>query len=112
MCNAKASAVSICFLVECRGPKVSIKNVLVAGGGPASMEAGRVAAMRGHNVTLCDRGKELGGQLLATSVAPNKNVIKELLKYLSTEVYKTGVQVKLGKEVTARYIEARFHRFI
>jgi 2,4-dienoyl-CoA reductase-like NADH-dependent reductase (Old Yellow Enzyme family)/thioredoxin reductase len=82
------------------------KKVLVIGGGPAGMEAARTAAMRGHEVVLWEKDKELGGQLLLAAVAPHKEVISGLNKYMAGQLKKAGVQVLLGHEGTADSIKA------
>jgi 2,4-dienoyl-CoA reductase (NADPH2) len=83
------------------------KRVLVVGGGPAGMEAARVAALRGHQVTLFDKQNELGGQLLAAGASPFKDKIVALRDYWSTQVRKSGVELKLGQEVKADSIIAQ-----
>ena len=85
-------------------PAETPKRVLVAGGGPAGMEAARIAAIRGHEVTLCERSERLGGQVHLASVAPFKQEISQVVGYLSREVEKAGVKVELGKEVTASLV--------
>jgi 2,4-dienoyl-CoA reductase-like NADH-dependent reductase (Old Yellow Enzyme family)/thioredoxin reductase len=82
------------------------KRVLVIGGGPAGMEAARTAAIRGHEVVLCEKREELGGQLLLAAVAPHKEVISSLNKYMAGQLGKAGVQVLLGHEVTAESVKA------
>ena len=77
------------------------KKVLVIGGGPGGMEAARVAALRGHKVTLVDKEGRLGGQLLVSSIPSFKESHRRLIDYLSLQVKKTGVKVKLGTEVSA-----------
>jgi NADPH-dependent 2,4-dienoyl-CoA reductase/sulfur reductase-like enzyme len=77
------------------------KKVFVAGGGPAGMEAARVAAQRGHQVTLFEKGKKLGGQLLQAAVPPHKTEIKSLIDYQAGQLKKNKVKVELGKELTA-----------
>ncbi|HEY87862.1 MAG TPA: FAD-dependent oxidoreductase [Dehalococcoidia bacterium] len=79
------------------------KKVAVIGGGPAGMEAARVAALRGHEVTLFER-KELGGMLIPASVPEFKTDIRRLIKYLSTQVEKAGVNLVKG-EVTSQTIK-------
>jgi 2,4-dienoyl-CoA reductase-like NADH-dependent reductase (Old Yellow Enzyme family)/thioredoxin reductase len=81
------------------------KKVLVAGGGPAGLEAARVAALRGHEVTLYEKEEKLGGQVNLASVPPFMQEIGQLIKHLSTRVQKAGVQVELGKAVTPELIE-------
>ena len=81
------------------------KTVLIAGGGPAGMEAARVCALRGHRVLLYEREDRLGGQLNQACIAPKKERVKPLLDYLITQVTKLGVNIKLGTWVTAELIK-------
>jgi pyruvate/2-oxoglutarate dehydrogenase complex dihydrolipoamide dehydrogenase (E3) component len=69
------------------------------------MEAARVAAERGHRVTLYEKAPTLGGQLLLASLPPNKNRIERLRKYLETQMMKSGVKVEMSKELSASMIE-------
>lgn len=80
------------------------KRIVVVGGGPAGMEAARVAALRGHEVTLFDKGPSLGGQLLVASIPPHKGELKLLSDYLITQVSKSGVNIELGKEATLEVV--------
>jgi NADPH-dependent 2,4-dienoyl-CoA reductase/sulfur reductase-like enzyme len=81
------------------------KKVLIAGGGPGGLEAARVAALRGHEVILCEKAAKLGGQFNLAAVPPRKQEFAKAIQYLSTQVKKAGVKVELGKEVTPRLIE-------
>jgi NADPH-dependent 2,4-dienoyl-CoA reductase/sulfur reductase-like enzyme len=76
------------------------KRVMVVGGGPAGMMAAMVAARRGHEVTLYEKEKELGGLMIPGCQPPFKRDIRELLEYLRAEVAESGVEAKLGVEVT------------
>jgi len=87
-------------------PAEKKKKVLVVGGGPAGMEAARTAAMRGHEVALWEKKEKLGGQLLLAAVAPHKEVISNLNKYMVVQLKKAGVQVLLRHEVTAESVKA------
>ena len=80
------------------------KRVFVIGGGPAGMEAARVAALRGHEVTLCEKQGSLGGQLLEAVVPPHKDNMKPFLEYLRTQMAKRGVNVKVGVEATTQLV--------
>ena len=82
-------------------PAAKPKKVLVVGGGPAGMEAARVAALRGHQVTLWEKESRLGGQLVQAAIPPHKDRIAPLYKYLETQLQKLGVKVQPGKEATA-----------
>lgn len=57
-----------------------LRRVLVVGGGAAGMEAARVAALRGHHVTLCEKQNTLGGQLVPASVPPHKEEVGSLIR--------------------------------
>jgi len=76
------------------------KTVLVVGGGPGGMEAARVAALRGHKVTLWEKGDALGGNLIPASIPGFKQEYRGLIDYLATQMGKLGVAVELGKEAT------------
>lgn len=84
---------------------MSPKRVVVVGGGPAGMEAARVAALRGHDVSLFEKESELGGQLLLASVPPHKQSIKALPKYMAAQMEKAGVNVELGKTMTSEELD-------
>jgi NADPH-dependent 2,4-dienoyl-CoA reductase/sulfur reductase-like enzyme len=85
-------------------PTTQPKRVLVVGGGPAGLEAARMAAVRGHDVTLYERSEKLGGQVNIACVAPFKQEVSQVVSYLSREVEKVGVKVEMGKEVTPALI--------
>jgi len=76
------------------------KKVLVIGGGPAGMEAARVAAKRGHKVVLAEAMPDLGGALDLASRAPTRQQFKDFLVWLEAEVYAEGVDVQLSTYVT------------
>jgi 2,4-dienoyl-CoA reductase-like NADH-dependent reductase (Old Yellow Enzyme family)/thioredoxin reductase len=86
-------------------PARKSRKVLVVGGGPAGMEAARVAALRGHEVTLWEKEPRLGGQLVQAAIAPHKDRIAPLTAYLQTQMKKLGVKVELRKEATVAMIE-------
>ena len=70
------------------------KKVLVVGGGPAGMEAARVAAERGHNVILAEAMPELGGTLSLAAAAPRRQQFFDILHWLETEIFRLGVDVR------------------
>jgi thioredoxin reductase len=75
------------------------KRVVVVGGGLAGCEAARVAAMRGHQVTLLEQGRRLGGQLLIALKAPGRDAFEDQVYFEENEMARLGVDVRL--ETTA-----------
>lgn len=86
-------------------PAANRKKVLVIGGGPAGLEAARVAALRGHDVTLCEKSDKLGGQLNLAAMAPTKQEITQWVQYLIRQAQKAGVKIELNREVTLELVE-------
>jgi 2,4-dienoyl-CoA reductase-like NADH-dependent reductase (Old Yellow Enzyme family)/thioredoxin reductase len=86
-------------------PASKAKRVLVAGGGPGGMMAALTAAARGHRVVLCERGTKLGGQLLMGEVPPHKDEIRALRDYLTRQLAKSGVEVRLETTLTRELAE-------
>jgi len=82
------------------------KKVFVVGGGPAGMEAAIVAALRGHQVTLYEKQARLGGQLLEAVIPPHKDNLPPFVDYLTSQMTKRGVDVRLGVEATVELISA------
>ncbi|MEM3019136.1 MAG: FAD-dependent oxidoreductase [Candidatus Bathyarchaeia archaeon] len=76
------------------------KRVMVVGGGPAGIMASLVASKRGHEVTLYEKGNELGGLLIPGSRPPFKADVLDLLNYLREEISESDVEVRLKEEVT------------
>ena len=86
-------------------PAARARRVVVVGGGPAGMEAARVASLRGHDTMLYEKDEILGGQLIAASRPPFKKVLNDLLKYFRIQMWKRKVKVELGREVTAESLK-------
>ena len=86
-------------------PVGTVKNVMVVGGGPAGMEAARIAALRGHNVTLYEKSGAVGGLLdfASTVKGPHEN-LSDLRSYLARQLEVAGVDVVTGTEVDASFI--------
>ncbi len=88
-------------------PAKTPKKVMVVGGGPAGMEAARIAAARGHKVTLYEKNSALGGKLTFASMVkgPHEN-LEDLKKYLIRQLEINGVEVVTKKEVDAEFINS------
>lgn len=76
------------------------KNVMVVGGGPAGLEAARVAAERGHTVTLYEKENQVGGQVNIHVRMPFREEFNEVIRWRILQLEKLGVQVVLNEEVT------------
>jgi 2,4-dienoyl-CoA reductase-like NADH-dependent reductase (Old Yellow Enzyme family)/thioredoxin reductase len=85
-------------------PASQKKKILVIGGGPAGMEAARVAVLRGHQVTLWEKENRLGGQLQQAAVLPYKDRIAVFNTYLQTQLMRLGVHVQTEKKATSETI--------
>jgi NADPH-dependent 2,4-dienoyl-CoA reductase/sulfur reductase-like enzyme len=77
------------------------KKVLVIGGGPAGMEAARVAASRGHNVILAEAEPDLGGAVKMAAMAPTRHGMGDITTWLEQEIYRLGVDVRLSSYMEA-----------
>jgi NAD(H)-dependent 7beta-hydroxy-3-oxo-delta4-cholenoic acid oxidoreductase len=80
-------------------PAAKPRRVMVIGAGPAGMEAARVAAQRGHRVTLFEKASKTGGLFNLAAVPPYKQELTKVTKYLTTQLIKAGVEVRLNTEV-------------
>jgi 2,4-dienoyl-CoA reductase (NADPH2) len=83
------------------------KKVLIVGGGPAGMESARVAALRGHQVILCEKQTYLGGSLPLAAMVKGfeREDFLGFVNYLSTQIIRLGVDVRLDQEVNRSVVE-------
>jgi len=86
-------------------PATRKKRIMVIGGGPAGMEAARVAALRGHEVCLYEKGEKLGGQLHLAAVPPKRSEFLTFVRYLENQLRKLNVAVRTRTEVTPLHIK-------
>jgi 2-enoate reductase len=82
-------------------PAERAKKVAVVGGGPAGMEAARVAALRGHRVILWEKGNSLGGHLLEASVPEFKKDLARLLDWFKRELDALDLEIRTGVKINA-----------
>lgn len=76
------------------------KKVLIAGGGPAGLEAARIAALRGHRVMVMEKGASLGGNLVTASLPIGKDGMKTFVDWQEHQCRQAGVKIELNREVT------------
>jgi 2,4-dienoyl-CoA reductase-like NADH-dependent reductase (Old Yellow Enzyme family) len=76
------------------------RRVVVVGGGPAGLKVAEVAAKRGHKVTLLERKRTLGGQVMLAANQPEHAIIGEVTSYLESVIADQGVEVRLGVTAT------------
>lgn len=81
------------------------KKVLVIGGGVAGMEAARTSAVRGHQVTLVEKSDRLGGHILSAGAHSFKKESAELNAWYQRELKDMGIEVQMGKAVSAEELE-------
>ena len=82
-------------------PAAKPSKVVVVGGGPAGLEAARVAALRGHEVTLIDARAALGGALKLWAELPGRELYGRSIAWWARELERLGVAVRLGAPATA-----------
>ena len=103
-CRINAAVGTEHYTIE-KAPKK--KKVVVVGGGPAGMEAARVAALRGHDVTLYEKSHKLGGLLPLAALVKGLEIedLPAMVRYFKTQINKLGVKTELGKEADSTTIE-------
>jgi 2,4-dienoyl-CoA reductase-like NADH-dependent reductase (Old Yellow Enzyme family) len=82
-------------------PADTRKSVLVIGGGPAGLEAARVAAERGHRVVLCEASNHLGGAFRLAGLQPRRAQITDLIEWYERQLMKLQVEIRLNTYVDA-----------
>jgi 2,4-dienoyl-CoA reductase-like NADH-dependent reductase (Old Yellow Enzyme family) len=88
------------WLSDVQDTAAVLKRVVVAGGGPAGLEAARTAAMRGHDVVLVEATSRLGGQVAIAGAAPHRSEFAAITEWLADEVRQMGVRV-----LTSTFVE-------
>ncbi len=87
-------------------PAEKQRRILIIGGGPAGMETARLAALRGHQVTLWEKGSRLGGHLSYSAMPPGKHDFITFLEYYENTLPQYGVEIIFNREASAGEITA------
>lgn len=87
-------------------PAAVARRIVVIGAGPAGLEVARVAAARGHRVTVFEREARPGGKLVRAQLAPHQGELQHVLDFLVPAVAAHGVEVRVGVNATAALIAA------
>ena len=82
------------------------RKVVVVGGGPAGLKVAEIAAKRGHTVTLLERSRQLGGQVLLAALQPEHAVVGEVVSYLEGQLAEIQVEVRRGTAATPEIVAA------
>jgi NADPH-dependent 2,4-dienoyl-CoA reductase/sulfur reductase-like enzyme len=85
-------------------PAAVPRRVVVVGGGPAGLEAARVAALRGHETILYERSATLGGQVLVAARAPLRPGYGQSVEWLVRQLRRTSATIRLGREATVELV--------
>jgi 2,4-dienoyl-CoA reductase (NADPH2) len=113
-CNKNYNLPRYCRINACFGtesydlaPMTKKKRVVVVGGGPAGMQAARVAAMRGHSVTLIEQGRYLGGSVPLAAMVKGFEIedLRDFLTFFRTQVRKLGINVRLNTPFNVKALE-------
>lgn len=87
-------------------PAETPRHVVVVGGGIAGCEAARIAAERGHRVTLLEQGKRLGGQLVLAAKVPGRDDFEDQIYFEENEMDRLGVDVRLSTAADVETIKS------
>ena len=85
------------------------KRIVVVGGGPAGLEFARIAAMRGHTVSVHEKDAELGGHVRLQSLLPGRGTYREIARWLEAQARKAGARIHTGAEVTDESLAGLCH---
>ncbi|TFG23886.1 MAG: NADH:flavin oxidoreductase [Promethearchaeota archaeon] len=81
-------------------------NVLIIGAGPGGLEAARIAKILGHDVTILEKRRNLGGQANLSWVPPGRYDVHEIMDYYSAQIEHLGIQLQLGVEANLESINS------
>jgi NADPH-dependent 2,4-dienoyl-CoA reductase/sulfur reductase-like enzyme len=92
--------------LEPLAPARARRRIVVVGGGPAGLEAARVAAERGHQVVLLEAAGQLGGHVLLEAAVPHRHELRGIPEYYRRQLERLGVEVRLAVTATADLVRA------
>ena len=87
-------------------PAAERRKVVIVGGGPAGCEAARIAAERGHEVVLFEKGQRLGGQVNLVMRTPERDIFEQIILFFEHQLAKLAVDIRLRHEVGAEEVLA------
>ncbi|AOW94358.1 2,4-dienoyl-CoA reductase [Rhodococcus sp. WMMA185] len=87
-------------------PTIRGRRVFVVGGGPAGLKAAATAAQRGHDVTLFERARSVGGQIRTAAGVPGRRELLDSVLDLEEECVRCGVDMRTDSEATAEFLAA------
>jgi mycofactocin system FadH/OYE family oxidoreductase 2 len=85
-------------------PAVKNKQVMIVGGGPAGLEAARIARLRGHTVTVYEKNTHIGGQINLIKKRPGRQAMAGVVRYLKHSLAELKVPIATGTTVTAEFV--------
>jgi 2,4-dienoyl-CoA reductase-like NADH-dependent reductase (Old Yellow Enzyme family) len=85
--------------------KAAARRILVAGAGPAGLEAARRAAFAGHKVTLCESRGWMGGQVKLAATMPKRSEIGDIIPWYERQLNRLGVEIRLNVNVDAELLD-------
>ncbi len=75
-------------------------NILIAGAGPSGLACARYFAMKGHDVTICEKSSQKGGLLYLASKTPGRNELNDIIDFFSNELKRLNVNIKFNTELS------------
>ncbi|MFW9988376.1 MAG: FAD-dependent oxidoreductase [Candidatus Odinarchaeota archaeon] len=81
------------------------QNVLIVGSGPGGLEAARIAAILGHDVTIVEKSDSIGGQMKTAAVPHSRRNISEMIRYYEAQIHHRNIKLHLATEATPEFIK-------